>query len=517
MTAEAPQPAVRTVLLLNAGQRDVFLDGAPLERTGLRERSDEIRNSLDEYRDRLTTEIVDKAITATVTPEGAPIDLLVIHGSDQSSSNPMHHGDTLHLASLVADLIRLRGDPRVRAAVAQHATGVDGVNDPDKMLHYFRNQFRHANAALARIRTDLSTPTRVVVSITGGTSGANIGLLLAAIEAFGDRVETIQPAETQTRTRIQVASTIRRQALLQPAVALLNEGQFATASLVIHEWRDARATPIALAADALQHWQDFAVTEAHQTISKATAHATSDPDLRSLLTDLERRLAPRAREASRSRREPTMNQLTDLLWTADLCQRQRRYVEFVARTARFNEAVLRREVCRRLGGIPTGDWRQNRVPFWTKVRDSLAPDGRAAINAGNPFGTMPINNPALTSVMDLLAKHGPGLAVNQPQITRVMDLVKIIDVAREMHNQSVAGHEFRGVTDAAIRAALGEIIATTDLVTHERLTHDGFGSVVLLEAMHELLGVIRMPQSATNPFLEYGRRLGDALVTLENA
>ena len=516
MTTDTPQPAVRTVLLLNAGQRDVSLDGQPLEKTRLRERSGEIRNSLDKYRDRLTTEIVDKAINATVTPDGAPIDLFVIHGSDQSSANPMHHGDTLHCASLVADLITARGDTRVRAAVAQHATGVDGVNDPDTMFRYFRTQFRHANADLARIRTDLATPTRVVVSITGGTSGANIGLLLAAIEAFGDRVETIQPAETKTRTRIHVASTIRRQALLQPAVALLNEGQFATASLVIHEWRDARATPIALASDALQHWQDFAVTEAHQTISNATTHPTSDPDLRSLLIDLERRLASRAREASRSRREPTMNQLTDLLWTADLCQRQRRYVEFVARAARFNEAVLRREVGRRLGGIPTGDWRQNRVPFWTKVKDSLAPDG-GAINAGNPFGTMPINIPALTSVMDLLARHGPGLAVNQPQITRVMDLVKIIDVAREMHNQSVAGHEFRGVTDAAIRAALGEIIATTDVVTHERLKHDGIGSVVLLEAMHELLGVIRMPQSSTNPFLDYGRRLGDALVTLENA
>ena len=55
------------------------------------------------------------------------------------------------------------------------------------------------------------------------------------------------------------------------------------------------------------------------------------------------------------------------------------------------------------------------------------------------------------------------------------------------------------------------------MVTHERLKHDGIGSVVLLEAMHELLGVIRMPQSSTNPFLDYGRRLGDALVTLENA
>ncbi|NDE77073.1 MAG: hypothetical protein EB039_13595, partial [Proteobacteria bacterium] len=95
MTTDTPQPAVRTVLLLNAGQRDVSLDGQPLEKTRLRERSGEIRNSLDKYRDRLTTEIVDKAINATVTPDGAPIDLLVIAPSRRLDDLASEHQASL--------------------------------------------------------------------------------------------------------------------------------------------------------------------------------------------------------------------------------------------------------------------------------------------------------------------------------------------------------------------------------------------------------------------------------------
>ena len=63
------------------------------------------------------------------------------------------------------------------------------------------------------------------------------------------------------------------------------------------------------------------------------------------------------------------DQMTDLLWGADLCRAQGRLVDLVARAARFNEAMVRRTAKRTCGNVEASDRNdQKRGAFWNAAR-----------------------------------------------------------------------------------------------------------------------------------------------------
>jgi hypothetical protein len=574
----------RAILLVNAGQRDVQEHGALLPNASYRAETarllDIVRAAPSDPHPTIGLPIIEATVRAIIDAGDGPI-AVAIFGTDQNPREAHHAGDTVHAAAIMAALLPTRFPADVITAVAL-PLGVAKANDHDAAYRAFREVFREAKLAgagrdargpdparagrdahgpdparagrdahgpdparagrdargpdPARAGRDAHEPSPtlgaiigenpdapVIIAVSSGTPAANLGALLAATETLGDRVRAIQPREDGTVARIDVATTIRRQALTQPALRLLTEGQFATAAAFIEAWGDRRATPIARLARALHKWQDYDLTGALGEVRNARFLDTV-PDapkailinvVETMTTYLTHRVGEIVRNPRAQRPEPTTNQVIDLLWGADLCRRQGRLVDLVARAARLNEAIVRRSAARACGVWAT-TW--SGAEFWSAARLRLghrAAAFQARLAPSNPKAspwTWLVSVPNLLHLLDVLAED----AVAHPDLPTIAAAARIVDVARDLHNQSIAGHAFVGVTDHAIRDLLGQAVPSHDADTRARLGTEGEGGHIIVEAMARLLEAARMPAPRTNFFLNrFGVGLADALVAID--
>ena len=522
----------RTILLVNAGQRDIQVGGATLPQHTYRAETarllDRVRAAPEDPHPDIGLPIVEVTVRAIISAGGAPI-AVVVFGTDQADAN-YAHGDTVHAADLMATLLPTRFPADVITATGLPLR-VAKANDHDDAYRAFRQAFREAKltgaggdargpeSSLAAILGDDPT-VPITIAVSSGTPAANLGALLAAVETLGDRVHAIQPREDGSVARIDVAATIRRQALTQPARRLLREGQFATAAAFIEAWGDARAGTIARLCRALHRWQDYDLlgaiaevravrTDLHTSVGAPIAA------LRDTAARMETSLGQRVAEMG-PRPEPTLNQLVDLLWGADLCRAQGRLVDLVARAARFNEAMVRRTAKRTCGNVEAADWKRD--AFWGAVWQLLGHRAEAFAARLAPYNrkaspwTWLVSVPNLLHLLDTLAED----PVAHPDLPAIATAARIVDVARPLHNQSIAGHAFAGVTDRAIRDLLSKDVPSLDDATRARLATDGEGGRIIVEAMARLLDAARLPAPRTNFFLDrYGAALADALVAID--
>ena len=543
----------RTILLVNAGQRDVQAGGATLPQHAYRAETerllDRVRAVPDDSHPDIDMPIVEVTVRAIISAGDGPI-AVVVFGTDQADAD-YAHGDTVHAAGLMAALLPTRFPGQVVAATGLPLR-VAKANDHDEAYRAFRETFRVARLthppSLAgsgegqgNISAD-SAPTLsaiigddpavpVIIAVSSGTPAANLGILLASVEAFGDRVHAIQPREDGTVARIDVATTIRRQALTQPAVRMLSAGQFGTAAAFIEAWGDPRATPVAHLARALHKWQDYDISGAlaEARAARDTLHSVPDTSrqlLSPILQKLERYLDQRAGETG-PRPSPTTNQVIDLLWGADLCRVQGRLVDFVARVARLNEAILRRTVSRACG-FDASD--SNRAAFWSHI-DSWLGDAapiladrlrQANIDHARPDRALPpgtfdrhwaVNVPNLLNVLDMVASESSQINLD---LIAIAQASRIVDVARPLHNKSIAGHAFASVTDAVIRDLLQQVVPSRDIAMRARLGIDGEGGRIIVDAMTRLLEASLLPAPRTNFFLDkFGNGLAEALASID--
>jgi hypothetical protein len=509
----------RTILIANVGQRDVQPDGKsiPREKSYRHETArllKEVRAAPHDTNDHLHLPIIENAVRA-VTHGGGSV-AVVIYGTDQDPSQQQWVGDTIHAAEIIAALLPVRFPGIVTAAIARPLS-VARADDHDLAFQSFRDELRTNRAPgrtappdPARIATlaDLlgaDPPPPIMVAVSSGTPAANLGLILAAVETHGERVNAIQPRDDGTVARINVAATIRRQAFTQPAVRLLESGEFGTAAAFLKAWGDRRANPIIRAARALHKWQDYdiagAITAVHEAV--ATLHhvtGAAQIDLQNLIESLLSCLTLRKGGVAPGP-EPTENQFADLLWIADLCRSQGRYVDLMARAARLNEAILRRTLRRALNVPNVEDW--DRTGFWRAVHNAMP-------NYQKPERDQ-VNIPNMTNVLGALPTN---IAVKH-NTRAVFEASRIVGVAQILHNQSIAGHQFSSVNDGALRTRLGKLPGLDD-ATRARLTTDGAGGVILIEAMQRLLDAAKTSPPRTNFFLDpFGKGLADALVAIE--
>jgi hypothetical protein len=511
--------APRTILLANTGQRDVQDEAGLIDKNAYRTETarllGEVRAAPGDPHERIRLPIIEAPVRALLEAGDGPLAVTIV-GTDQDPASAHHADDTVHAAAIIAALLPARFPGDVAAATAVPLAGVN-PSSHDDAYRAFQGMFRRGG----RLADLLGGEARIVVAFAASTPAANLGLLLAAVEACGDRVRAIQPREGAPAAFIDIAATIRRQALLQPAGRLLREGQFGTAAAFIEAWGDPRAAPVARLARALHRWQDYDIAGALADVEGAAAclRGAADGELPSLVVRMRRLLEQRKGEEG-PRPEPTTNQVIDLLWGADLCRAQGRLVDFVARAARLNEAILRRTATRayRIEASDRGDGRRR---FWERVDRVLGnqPGALAAQQARTqpratsaPDGPRQVNVPGLQWAIQALADARP---TDAPGMADIVKASRTVDVVRDLHNQSIAGHDFRAVTDAEMRIRLGTVEAL-DPAAIARLGTDGEGGRIIVEAMARLLDVAGLPAPRTNFFLDrFGVPLADALAAID--
>ena len=166
------------ILLLNVGSQDL-LGPERDARDPRKGASSSGRIPAQSHRDRLDRgeplddvewPLVSKYL-AFLRSEGLHLDQLILFGTNQPDTVPeqFRKGDTIVAAEVLRRLVLTHGRDVVRSAAVVAVT-VDGVDRHDRCLEFFRRE----------LPTWRGDDDRVLVAVTGGTPGVNLGLLLAA-------------------------------------------------------------------------------------------------------------------------------------------------------------------------------------------------------------------------------------------------------------------------------------------------------------------------------------------------
>ena len=536
MTTDAPKPAVRTVLLANVGTRDVqWADGTPFvlrDAASSGNTRDTVRNAtlryLEDYRadpeirELITAPIIEKVLK-TVGAQGGTVThaSLFYTDQDENTATPAHYGnDTVHVAAILEKWLPEMHSDMV-GSVSTHRISAPDIALSDQMYAYFRNAFLR-DGRLRGMRDDLSRPSRFVVSCASGTTGANVGLILAATEFFGESVVIMHPSENQPQAvPMQIASMLRRQALRLPVQNLLRQGYFAAAATVIDSWNERATAPLGGAARAIQRWLDFDDHTGLAILTDTVQQAGNvAPRVRSVTDKIAKELGERTSTvligADRSvedrhnvHPEAARRRFTDLYWSADLCISQNRLFDFITRVHRLHEAILRWKLRTLLkvktDDIGTRDKLATRRTFWEKARAKIGPD---ALPSTVHDQERNIDIDALILVIDQLGAAG------LDQMTSLAKHARCVDAVRNLRNKNI--HGFEGVSEDDIEKLVAPKIKGQNLAA----TIGGSGSRALMACLRGMLASIDMAPNEKNPFIDLGDRLADALTAvdaLENA
>ncbi len=425
--------------------------------------------------------------------EGIHLDRLILFGTDQPGTvvEQFRKGDTIIAAEVLRRLILTHGRDVVGDATVV-AVNVDGADRHDRCLDFFRRE-------LPKWRGD---DDRVLVAVTGGTPGVNLGLLLAAQATWGDRVEAIGANPSDPAFALDVARQMRVAFQRQPVADLLARGQFATAAEIVRSWHDDRFAPLALATEAIRLWLDQAHNDAHTKVNTAMTHEAPGAalDLSNLLQDLRRDIQALEGEAPVSR-ETELRRLKDVFWNADLCFRQERHVDFVARMALIHERAVRCFIQEVIGH-----------PVPESNNPGKCEDFEVALEAGGLSRTegRGLNYVAFVKIAKDVASNtgrfGADVTARATHITKHADA---LDKLRQLRNESVVGHRLEAVTPKRVAEYV-------DAGLNRVFPNDGDPRGVdgVQAAIRAILGGAGDQPTGPNPFLTYGERLSRALLDI---
>jgi len=445
-----------------------------------------------EQLDNVEWPLVSKYL-AFVRSQGIHLDRLILFGTDQPETvaEQFRKGDTIVAAEVLRRFVLNHGSDVVRSATVVAVT-VDGADRHDRCLEYFRRE-------LPKWRGD---DDRVLVAVTGGTPGVNLGLLMAAQATWGDRVEAIGANPSDPAFALDVARQMRVAFQRQPVADLLARGQFATAAEIVRSWHDDRFAPLALAAEAIRLWLDQAHDDALALTTEANnhAHPHGGPAVNEVLHDLMADLQARRGEAPVSR-ETEVRRLTDVYWNADVCFRQERHVDFVARMALILERAIRCFIEEAINcKVPESQNARKREEFEKALTDHglSRTEGRgldyvAFVKIAKDIAT---NNGKFGEDVDRRAK-------------RITEHADALDRLRQLRNESVVGHRLEAVTPTRVAMYI-------DAGLKRVFPNDGDPRGVdgVQAAIRAILGGVGHEPTGSNLFLTYGERLARALLDI---
>ena len=443
-----------------------------------------------EQLDNVEWPLVSKYL-AFVRSQGIHLDRLILFGTDQPETvaEQFRKGDTIVAAEVLRRFVLNHGSDVVRSATVVAVT-VDGADRHDRCLEYFRRE-------LPKWRGD---DDRVLVAVTGGTPGVNLGLLMAAQATWGDRVVAIGANPSDPAFALDVARQMRVAFQRQPVADLLARGQFATAAEIVRSWHDDRFAPLALAAEAIRLWLDQAHDDALALTTEANnhAHPHGGPAVNEVLHDLMADLEARRGEAPVSR-DTEVRRLTDVYWNADVCFRQERHVDFVARMALILERAIQCFLEEVVGHkVPEGQNAREREEF-----EKALTDHGLSRTEGRGLDVVAFARIA-KEIEAKEGRWGPGVA---DRARRIWQHTEALYRLRELRNKSVVGHRLQAVTPTRVAE-----FVDADLKKVFPNDGDPRGVDGVQAAIRAILGGVGHEPTGSNLFLTYGERLARALL-----
>lgn len=422
------------LLVALVGNSDLTLDGGQLfqrdhsgEGPSFRDRTAALLAEYPAVRDRLDAPLLVPLLrwlrehSGEVAVEG--IDVVLI-ATDQQ---PPHSQDTVHAAAVLSRWLPERFPP---GAVSVHVETIAGENpaDYDAMYRWFRDA---ARALAAQFPSG-----EVYLSVTGGTPAMTFALTLHGVEAFGSRGTFLYlPRGADRPVMLGVRRALQRAQLVADARLLLARGEFAQAAELMRQagmprgaWTLAQAAAHRLAFDF-----DEAVRLVRRHVLRAPQTRESGAWFAAQLDRLQK-AARRLEQEGTHQAVPDAYEplLSELVANLRHCWDAGRYVDFLARLFRFQEALLRWLVEEQLG-IPVHTEDGSAPPGFRRALVAR-PDLRRLAEARN-LNTDRITRPLLVCLLQ-----------NVPAVRRDLETLERLNELTLLRGQTIVAHGFRGVS-----------------------------------------------------------------------
>jgi len=411
-------------LIANVGQRDLHLDGRPLEAKRLRIEGERVEREYGTLRERISAPMLFAALDHLRSmPEKAQVRVLLV-ATDQADPR-FREGDTVNCAAVLKRVIADRG----MASKVLVRTAGDQPNLYDRMLEYYRSR------ALQRLEPP---GERYYLLLAGGTPAANTALLLAGVWRFGEKAHALSVGEDTGRVRPmdigrRIVASYRRDRVNE----LLERRDFAGATALLDAGSSAR-----LVADAAAKRLNLDFEPSRnllgETLSEIGGSAPAEIDA----------LYAEAQRLTDDDRAAVMR---EVYWNAIVKWRREEYADFLGRVWRLMEASLQ-EAVGRVCGLNLADEHGTRADFERWVRERPALVALIEKELGEPLRRVKQSSWLLGVVLGwIVAQNPPDLP---DALRNCHNAVQTLDRLRSLRNDCVLAHGFKALSRDAILARL---------------------------------------------------------------
>ncbi len=441
-------------LIANVGQRDLQLDGRPLDASRLRSEGERLGGEYSVLQDRLSAPIVEAALAHIRSVAEKPKVNVFLVATDQDDER-YREGDTATCAAVIERLLRER---RLASEVVVLQTK-SPPNRYDRMLAYYESK------ALShkKLKGD-----RFYLLLAGGTPAANTALLLAGIWRFGENAHVLNVGEdTITARPMDVGRRIVSSYRDERVNELLGRYDFAGAGLLIE---DVHARQVAdAAAKRLNFEFGPSVKILGETLSEIGGRAPRELDA----------LYEEGQQLAAGKQGIV---LREVYWNAVVKWRLEEYADFLGRAWRMKEAALQ-EAVGQVCGLDLTNKDKSREPFESWVR--TCPGLVQYLEMKKVTGPIEQSAWLLGLILDWLASEN-GDDFSQP-LRKCRDANNELDPLRQLRNDCVLAHGFEGLSKEVILNKLG-----------------GIDEEALFDALATLLVVWTMSPGA-NPYDQFAK------------
>ncbi|HZU07466.1 MAG TPA: hypothetical protein VFB73_15995 [Chloroflexota bacterium] len=433
--------------LANVGNRDVYLDGQPLPADQARALGEQIRNQYEAYRDRITAPIIEAGlehVLARGKPERRVLVTVYLFATNQDASAGPHRArDTVHLAEVLCRYLKERFPPaKEPRGHVEDVCCVEIRQNPsyyDGMYEFFGERLRAAR--LAPERWDAC-----YVSPVGGVPAANFALLLRAVERYAEKCHPLYvPEGSRHVVPSDIGDQLRRGLLRAQVRQQVAYGEFGRAAALLRELgADTALVGLAAHGQYRLHFDfDTAIRVLEDEVLRK-ARGELREQARRLRADLDGLVQRDARALIR-----------ELYHNLCLTYKAGRYVDFLLRLFRLQEAVLRWVVEHELG-LPTDATNGKAHPAFVE-RIEANPALHAHMQQPYKGRVLDYRRPptlaVLRHLLDYLCCHGDEAA--RARFSAVAALLDQLEELADLRNRSIGAHGFEGVSEAAIRQCYG--------------------------------------------------------------
>lgn len=434
---------MRALYLANVGNRDVWLDGQPIPAERSRAQGEAILADPAAYRGRLRAPLLETGLGWALergTSE-QPVRLVVgLFGTNQPETTPeaFRARDTASLARVLERYLPgaiKRGGGCVERVVVREVTANPSFYD--QMYAFF-------GQALRRLGPGPDEVEACYVSPVGGVPAANFGLLLRAIERYGEKCQPLYvPENASYAVPMGVGRQMGLGLLRRLARREVEQREFRRAAALLRQ-AEAGDPAVGLAehAERRLHFDFKRATRALEELVLPKA------DVRQRQLALELRAGLEA-----LMRDDEQALLAELYHNLALTWQDQRWVDFLLRAFRLEEAALRFLIERDL--LPTADDRRRKEFVAAIEAHPRLVDYLQRLPARASGEQVDYRRGATVPVLRALAGY---LAESRPERAEYAELAAILERLERLsglRNQSIGAHGFRGVSGEDIRAAYG--------------------------------------------------------------